>query len=210
MPRRLLAPFVLLTLAGCGSSGERPRSGGVPPGAERHPAPVAAGQTVRANLDGDPAPEELVIERTGPQVRLALRDRCGPATVSFPLTPPADGIVRRDVFRARGAGAPPAIAVESRAGAAGAAGFAAVLAYSECSAPVRLFSYSSSDPRPRPGGGRRVVDFTFAVDGPRLRLSEALAGPAEAQCCPSQHRVSEYRLGRGAQRYELVGSRVDR
>lgn len=169
-----------------------------------------AGQTVRVNLDGDPALEELVIERAGAQVRVALRDRCGSASVSWPLTPAADGIVRRDVVRPRGTRLPPAIAVETRAGAAGAAGFAAVVAYSGCSTPVRLFSYSSSDPRPRPPQGRRVVDFTFAIDGPQLRLSEALAGPAEAQCCPSLHRVSEYRLGRGARRYELMSSRLGR
>lgn len=165
---------------------------------------------MRANLDADPAPEELVVERAGRQVRLALRDRCGSAVASWPLTPPADGIVRRDVFPAQGVGGPPAIAVETRAGAAGAAGFAAVLAYSACSAPVRLFSYSTNDPRPRPPGGRRVVDFTFAVDGSRLQLSEALAGPAEAQCCPSQHRVSVYRLGRDGRGYELVRSRLER
>ncbi len=203
VPRRLLALFVLLALAGCGGSSRRPRlSASLPP--------VVAGQTERVNLDGDPEAEQLVLERAGAQVRVALRDRCGSAEVSWPLTPPADGIVRRDVIRPRGPGSPPAIAVETRAGAAGAAGFAAVLEYAPCRAPQALFSYSSTDPRPRPPDNRRVVDFSFALDGARLRLSEALAGPAEAQCCPSRHRVTVYRLGPGARRYELVSSRVER
>lgn len=210
MSLRLIAPFVLLALAGCGSSDRRPAAPTTPLGAEQHPAPVVAGQTVRANLDADPAPEQLVIERAGAQVRVALRDRCGSTTASWPLTPPADGIVRRDVVRPRGPGSPPAIAVETRAGAAGAAGFATVLEYAPCKAPHSLFAYSSSDPRPRPPENRRVVDFTFALDGARIRLFEALAGPAEAQCCPSRHRVSVYRLGREARRYELVSSRVER
>jgi hypothetical protein len=170
---------------------------------------VVAGQTVRTNLDGDPAPEELVIERVGvAQVRLALRDRCGSGVASWPLTPLADGIVRRDVLRPGGPGSAPAISVETRSGASGAAGFAAVLEYAHCRTPRSLFSYSSSDPRPRPPGNRRVVNFTLAVDGTHIRLSEALAGPAEAQCCPSQRRVSLYRLARGASRYELAGSRT--
>jgi hypothetical protein len=182
----------------------------LPPGAERRAAPVVPGQTVRANLDGDPAPEDLVVERAGPQVRLALRDRCGARPASWPLTAPADGIVRRDVIRPRGPGSAPAIAVETRAGASGASGFAAVFAYSGCTAPTRLFSYSSADPRPRPPGNSRVVDFGVALDGAQLRLSEALARPAEAQCCPSHHRVSLYRLSAGAKHYELVRSRVGR
>lgn len=211
MPGSRLALLLLApALAGCGGSDAAPKPDRLPPGAERRPAPVVPGETVRVNLDRDPAPEELVIERVGAQVRLALRDSCSGMAASWPIGPPQDGVSRREVIHPRGRAAAPALAVETRSGAAGAAGLVSVLAYPGCAAPEALFSYSSSEPRPRPPGGRRVVDFTFDVEGSDLRLTEALAGPQEPQCCPSARRVSSYRLAPGAARYERVSSRLVR
>ena len=186
--------------------------------------PLAHGQVtkpVEADLDSDPAPEHLVVTDVTTdqftQHNVQLQDTCAGAPVSYDLLrQPQDIIDRLRVVRAVG-GDRPDILVVAVSGASGRAGVAELERYDDaqpgsgeggCTQPKVLFSYDSTNPRPRPPRHFAVAGFRISVRnltrrfrGREIRLVEGLAGPHDALCCPSRLRVSRLRYDRARDRY---------
>ena len=195
--------------------------------------PLARGQVtkpVEANLDSDPAPERLVVTdiQAGQftQHNVQLQDTCDGAPVTYDLLPkPQDVIDRLRVVRAEGRKRPDTLVV-AVSGASGRAGVAELERYDDaqtaeadggCTQPKVLFSYDSTNPRPRPPRHFTVAGFRVSVrnltkrfHGREIRLVEGLAGPHDALCCPSRLRVTRLRYDRARDRYVRYAVRTRR
>lgn len=178
-------------------------------------------EPVTAELDGDPALERLVPEpvedRFGfEQRRVVLEDECGPR--AYRITPPRDTVAVLRVLEADGDDRRPEILAEGRSGASGRAGITRVArAGAPCAPPRILFSYSSTDPRPRPPRGTYVTNYGASIRdyssdhrGREIRLQESLARNGEPALTASRQRLSYWRHSRAGDRWVRYRSRVTR
>jgi hypothetical protein len=204
MPRRLAA--VVLGLAGLAPAGA---------------AQAMVTDPVPAELDGDPALERLVPEavedRFGfEQRRVVLEDDCGPR--AYRILPPRDTVEVLRVVEADGRTRRPEVLAEGRSGAAGRAGITRIArAGSPCAPPRILFSYSSTDPRPRPPRGTYVSNYgltlrDYSADhrGREVRLQESLARAGDPPPAAARQRLSYWRYSRAGDRWVRYRSRVTR
>jgi hypothetical protein len=177
--------------------------------------PLARGQVtkpIEANLDSDPPLERLVVTEVKTEAltqnNVQLQDTCDGAPASYDLlSKPQDIIDRLRLVRADGHDNPD-ILVVAVSGASGRVGVAELERYDGCTRPKVLFSYDSTNPRPRPPRHFAVAGFRVSVRnltnrfrGREIRLVEGLAGRHDALCCPSRRRESRLRYDRARDRY---------
>jgi len=178
-------------------------------------------EPVTAELDGDPALERLVPapveDRFGfQQRRVVLEDDCGPR--AYGITPPRDTVEVLRVLEADGDDRRPEILAEGRSGASGRAGITRLArAGAPCAPPRILFSYSSTQPRPRPPRGFYVTNYGVSVRdyssdhrGREIRLQEALVRRGDPPLAASRQRLSYWRHVRSGDRWVRYRSRVTR
>jgi hypothetical protein len=189
-------------------------------------APAGAAQAmvtdpVSAELDGDPALERLVPEvlrdEFGYEQRhVVLEDECGPR--AYRILPPRDAVEVLRVLEADGRTGRPEVLAEGRSGASGRAGITRIArAGSPCAPPRILFSYSSTDPRPRPPRGTYVTNYgltlrDYSADhrGREVRLQESLARTGDPPLAATRQRLSYWRYSSAGDRWLRYRVRVTR
>jgi hypothetical protein len=177
-------------------------------------APAAAQAMVEEPVTANLEPVE---DRFGyPQRRVVLEDDCGPR--SYRVLPPRDTVEVLRVLEADGRRDRPEVLAEGRSGAAGRAGITRIArAGPPCAPPRILFSYSSTDPRPRPPRGTYVTnygltlrDYTPDHRGREIRLREFLVRNDRPPLAANRQRLSYWRYSRAGDRWVRYRSAVSR
>jgi hypothetical protein len=174
------------------------------------PAP-AVPRTLEANLDGDPAPERLVVRgERGLGQRVVLLDTCRGEPVRHRLTRVWHGVDRLVVRSLDGVTERPEILIDARNGAAGHVGVVKVVRYTGagCATPRTLFRYATDRPHLAPPAGYGITQFWVRVRnyepsfrGLELRLSEYYVDDDDSLCCPSAVRRTFLRYARSRGEY---------